>query len=251
VKFLRKRYCHQFITSSWFCLTSFLILFISSAARGWSGAQEQWWLLFQVLTDYSCSPFWQERASPIEGHNADPAWFLKIGFQAKTSPRCCCLLSSDQGDEEDYQESLEGASNINQVQIIPLELVFCTDILWLNCSFLVCRPISWTLPARKSRRAKKIRSWELQRIQRRQSIPWSNSRNRSWKLRRILQQQLILWSISKICMSQLSPPRLSILPKKRYVISHLHLPSPVPYWFSAFFSGLKPLEAALVGPYIR
>jgi hypothetical protein len=123
----------------------------------------------------------------------------------------------------------QGASNINHVRIIPLELVFCTDILWLNCSFLVCRLISWTFPTGKSRRAKKNRSWELQRIQRWRSIPWSTSRNRSWKLRRILQQQLILWLISKICMSRLSPPRLSILPKKRYVISHLHLPSLVPY----------------------
>jgi hypothetical protein len=72
----------------------------------------------------------------------------------------------------------QGASNVNQVRIIPLELVFYTDIFWLNCSFLVCRPISWTFPAGKSRRAKKTRSWELQRIQRWQSIPWSTSRNR-------------------------------------------------------------------------
>jgi hypothetical protein len=44
----------------------FLIPFISSASKGWSEAQERWLLLFQVLTDCSRSPFWQECASSID-----------------------------------------------------------------------------------------------------------------------------------------------------------------------------------------
>jgi hypothetical protein len=95
MKSLRKRYHHQFSTSSWFCLTPSVILFIFSTAGGWPGAQERWWLHFQVLTGCSRSPLWQECTSPVEGHNADPAWFYKISLQAKTSLRCCCLPSPD------------------------------------------------------------------------------------------------------------------------------------------------------------